>query len=269
MLDLNQNHGRFTLNNLEFPVENESPREAIRRWLSIQPRMTTEQIAKLDNQPRRGGKTDPFIPKKNSKKAYPAFQVRTARLLRDMAKDKEIHRDRDHNNQPYLWMLPGIKFPQNFYTQRHEIDVADLFVSYYHHVTHWDTEWGEMERETLKIPHYRVNYDARMVLNGRVYLWEVDRGSEDLEALTNKVKKYVAFADSLAGEAFQVVFTLQKYRRMHFGNRADAVIDLLASQKRRNMFMVAKHSDVLTDPLGAVFVSPVEPTAKRLLSELT
>lgn len=186
-----------------------------------------------------------------------------------MAKDKEIHRDREHNNQPYLWMLPGITFPQNFYTQRHEIDIADLFVTYYPHVTHWDTEWGELERTKLNIPHYRVNYDARMVLHGRVYLWEVDRGSEDLEQLASKVKKYLAFADSLPGELFQVVFTLQKYRRMHFGHRADAVIDLLARQKRRNMFVVAKHVDVLADPLGGVFVSPLEPMSKRHLSELT
>src|SRR5690349_19911899 len=260
MLDSKDRSARFTLNNLEIPVSTQSPRDAVRQWLAIQPRLTAEQIAKLDNQPRRGGRTDPFLPKKTSKKAYPAFQVRTARLLRAMAKDGEIHRDREHNNQPYLWMLPGVTFPQNFYTQRHEIDVADLFTAYYPHVSHWDTEWGKLERDELRIPHYRVNYDARMVLDRRVYLWEVDRGTEDLEKqLRAKVDKYIAFADSLKSESFQVIFTLQKYRRMSLGNRADALLDLLASKKRRNMFLVAKHSDVLADPLGAVFVSPMEP----------
>jgi hypothetical protein len=125
------------------------------------------------------------------------------------------------------------------------------------------------EIKALNLKHYKVKYDARMVLNGRVYLLEVDRGSEDLEQLTHKIRKYVAFADSLPSESFQVVFTLQKYRRMHFGNRADAVIDLLARQKRRNMFVVARHSDVLADPLGPVFVSPLDPTKKQHLSELT
>jgi hypothetical protein len=268
MLDINPNRERFALNNLELPVSTESPRDAVRKWLQIQPRLTTEQIARLDNQPRKGGLLSPFSPKKKTK-TYPGSYVRTTKLLRRMADDKEIHSDRDHNNQPLIWMLPGTTFPQNFYTQRHEIDIADLFVAYYPHVSHWDTEWGALEREQLRIPHYRVNYDARMVLNGKVYLLEVDRGSEDLEQLAAKVKKYIAFADSLPDESFQVVFTLQKYRRMHFGHRADAVLDLFARQKRRNMFVAARHSDVLADPLGAVFVSPLDPSKKSLLSELT
>ena len=188
-----------------------------------------------------------------------------------MHKDKEIHRDREHNNQPYLWMLPGTVFPQNFYTRQHEIDVSDTFVALYPHVTHWDSEWGSTEREALNIPKYRVNYDARMVLNGKLYLWEIDRGSEDFEALEAKVKKYVAFSDSLGAETspFQVIFTLQKYRRMSLGNRADALLDLLASKKRRNQFLVAKHSDVLTNPLGAIYVSPLDITQKRTLADLT
>lgn len=188
-----------------------------------------------------------------------------------MEKDKEIHRDREHNNQPYMWMLPGMTFPQNFYTRTHELDVADLFVACYPHVTHWDSEWGATEREALNIPHYRVNYDARMVLNGRLYLWEVDRGSEDFEQLEAKVKKYVAFSDSLGAEAapFQVIFTLQKYRRMSLNNRAHRLLELLASKKRRNQFLVAKHREVLTDPLGAVYVSPTDPENRNALSDLT
>src|SRR5436309_2693828 len=141
MLDSRPNRVRFILNNLEFPVATEDPRAAVRRWLQIQPRLTTEQIARLDSQPRRNGQLNPFSPKKKTK-TYPGSYIRTAALLRRMALDKEIHSDRDHNNQPKIWMLPGIVFPQNFYTQRHEIDIADLFVAYYPHVTHWDTEWG-------------------------------------------------------------------------------------------------------------------------------
>src|SRR5688572_1040228 len=156
MLDLNPNRERFALNNLEIPVSTESPRDAVKEWLKIQPRLTTQQIALLDNKPRRGGQTDPYFPKKNSKKAYPAFQIRTARLLRAMELDGEIHSDRDHNNQPRVWMMPGVSYPQNFYGRSHELDVADLFVRYYPHVTHWDTEWGELEREKLSIPKYRA-----------------------------------------------------------------------------------------------------------------
>lgn len=185
-----------------------------------------------------------------------------------MEADKEIHSDRDHNNQPKVWMLPGVDYPENFYIRRHELDVADLFIAYNRHVTHWDTEWGELERTKLNIPRYRVNYDARMVLNGRVYLWEVDRGSEDFEQLSAKIGKYIQFSESLPPESFQVVFTMQKYRRLHLGNRADKLLKFIADKKRRNQFVVALHSQVLADPLGAVFVSPLEPMAKRLLSDL-
>lgn len=188
-----------------------------------------------------------------------------------MEKDKELHRDREHNNQPYIWMLPGTTFPQNFYLRQHEMDVADLFVACYPHVTHWDSEWGSTEREALRIPHYRVNYDARMVLNGKVYLWEVDRGTEDMRKLEDKVKKYIAFSDSLGAEAapFQVIFTLQKYRRMSVKNRAHELLELVASKKRRNQFLVALHSEVLTDPLAPVYVSPLDPLNRRTLSDLT
>jgi hypothetical protein len=249
-------------------VSTESPREAVKQWLSVQPRMTAEQIARLDSEPRKNGRLDPFSPKKKTK-AYPGSYIRTVQLLRRMAKDGEVHRDRDHNNQPFIWMLPGVVFPQNFYTQRHELDVADLFVALYRHVSHWDTEWGTLERETLRIPQYKVNYDARMVLNGRVYLWEVDRGTEDFEQLFEKVNKYIRFAESLQTESFQVVFTMQKYRRQHFGRRVDEFLKFLASKKHRNMFLVAKHGEVLTDPLGAAYVSPLDPLVKRHLSELT
>jgi hypothetical protein len=268
MLDLGLNRGRFILNNLESPVVTDSPRNAVKEWLKIQPRLTAEQIARLDPEPRKAGRFAPFSPKKKTKE-YPPSYVRTAQLLRRMHRDGEIHRDRDHNNQPFVWMLPGTVYPQNFFTRSHELAVADLFVAYHPHVAHWDTEWGELETKALNIPRYRVHYDARMVLNDRVYLWEVDRGSMDFDQLSAKINKYCDFADSLGGEAFQVIFTLQKYRRLSLGNRADRLLEMLTRKKRRHMFLVAKQADVLTTPMGPVFVSPVDPMAKRLLSDLT
>src|SRR6266404_8309691 len=113
MHDSSNRPGRFILNNLEAPVSVESPRDAIKKWLSIQPRLTAEQVARLDPLPRKNGQLSPFSPKKKTK-AYPGSYIRTVQTLRRMHKDKEVHRDREHNNQPFLWMLPGTTFPQNF-----------------------------------------------------------------------------------------------------------------------------------------------------------
>ena len=52
-------------------------------------------------------------------------------------------------------------------------------------------------------------------------------------------------------------------------NYADRPTSTIGEEKRRNMFIAAKHSDVLADPRGAVFISPIDSMNKRLLSELT
>ncbi|OFW04372.1 MAG: hypothetical protein A3I61_11120 [Acidobacteria bacterium RIFCSPLOWO2_02_FULL_68_18] len=187
-----------------------------------------------------------------------------------MKADKEIDSFREHNNEPYVWYLPD-RFtppPTNWYGRKHELDIADLFVSYFPHITHWDTEWGVLERDQLNIPRYRVNYDARMVLSGKVYLWEVDRGTEDMDVqLEPKIDKYIELAKSLPYGSFQVILTLQKYRRMNVGNRAGRLVAMLQEKERGNQFLVALHSDVKADPIGAVFVSPRSPERKARLSD--
>lgn len=187
-----------------------------------------------------------------------------------MLADKQIKQFREHNNEPFVWHLPqNPPPPHNWYSRQHEIDVGDLFVAYYPHVTHWDTQWGKQEKETLDIPRYRVHYDARMVLNGKVYLWEVDRGSEQVdEQLEPKVDKYINLSNSLGHGAFQVLFTLQKYRRMNLGNRTGLVAALLQEKKRANQFLFAVHAEVLASPLGAVFGSPLAPLERRQLPDL-
>lgn len=187
-----------------------------------------------------------------------------------MLKDKELEKFREHNNEPYVWHLPtNPPPPHNWYSRKHEIDVGDLFVTYYPYITHWDTKWGQLEKEKLNIPRYRVHYDARMVLDGRVYLWEVDRGTEDIDVqLEDKIDKYIDFAHSLPYGAFQVLITLQKYRRMNLTNRAGRVAALLAEKKRGYQFLFALHEQVIANPLGPVFGSPLAPEVPDTLQAL-
>ncbi len=181
-----------------------------------------------------------------------------------MLKAGEIQQFRNHNNEPFVWYLPdNSPPPNNWFSRQHEIDIGDLFVAYYEHLTHWDTKWTDYEKQTFDIPRYRVHYDARMVLGGKVYLWEVDRGTEEIDVqLDPKVDKYIALSHTLPYGAFQVLFTLQKYRRMNFKERVGQFVEMLQEKKRGNQFLFAQHSEVLADPLGQVFGSPLDPTKR-------
>lgn len=163
-----------------------------------------------------------------------------------------------------------VECPENFYNRKHELAIADLFVAYYPHITHWDTKWGVYEIERLNIPMFKVFYDARMVLNGNVILWEVDNGTEDLaKQVSPKVDKYIALSNAYPSLRFTVIFTMSKYRRMNLSKRSHDLLEALASVKRGNQFLVAKHGELVADPFGKTLVSPLDPMVKNDILTLT
>lgn len=178
-----------------------------------------------------------------------------------MQSDKEIYSDREHNNQPLVWMLPGTNYPNNFFIRQHELDCADLFVAFYPHLSVWESEWGAFEKQAKVHIKYRLNFDRRMTMpDGKVFVLEVDRGTEDLDKqLEPKIDKYIAFSNANPSYKFQVVITLQKYRRMDLGNRAGRVLAMLQEKRRGNQFIVASHTKLVKDPFGKVCASPLAP----------
>lgn len=196
-----------------------------------------------------------------------------------------------HNNEPKIWYInnspknvehlkklewvpqdfvPFPDPPHNWYIRQHELLVGDLFIAWKDHITHWDTKWFPKEVKDLGIGQFRINYDARMVYNGKVYLHEADSGSEDVDVqLEPKVEKYTALAEALPYGSFQVLFTLSKYRRMSLPNRIGYLTALLQEHKRGNQFLVASHDAVIADPTGPVWISPLQPEVKRTLADLT
>lgn len=193
-----------------------------------------------------------------------------------MEADGLIDYHQDHNNQPRVWMLsptqaraagrPAVTCPDNFYNRKHEIAVADLFVRYFPHVTHWDNRWLGTEEQFKSFGLY---YDARMVIDGKLVFWEVDRGTEDLaKQVIPKVEKYVALSEAYPRDRFAVCFTFERYRRQDLNRRINDVLFALSGFRRGDQFLVAKHAEACADPLGAVFVSPKDPTSKQPLLKL-
>ena len=235
------------------------PRELIKEFLSVEPRMTASQLARLDSLSRSGNPLKPFSPKEGH--VYPGSYPRTVQILRRMEGDKELHADREHNNQPKVWMLPHTKYPNNYFIRQHELDCAEVFVSFFPYLSYWQSPYGDYRKAGYKdfIKH-RIEPDRLMGINGMEIAWEVDRGTEDVdEQLEPKIDKYIAYSNANPTHRFTVVITLQKYRRMSLPNRAGRVLAMLQEKKRRNQFLVANHQTVIASPLGSSYVSPLDP----------
>src|ERR1019366_5538265 len=185
----------------------ENPRERILEFLKMEPRLTTSQISRLMPEPRRGTPLKPFITKPN--REFPPSYPRTRDMLATLLKREQIKRWRDHASESYLFCLPEVDIPTNFYNRQHEIDCGDLFVAYFNtgKLQYWDALWQEDEKGIKD--NYRVWYDRRFQLDDKLFFLEVDRGTEDLDAFETKIKKYLKLAQDHQGVNWYVLITVQ------------------------------------------------------------
>ena len=182
-------------------------------------------------------------------------------MLNRMQDDKLVHSDRDHNNQPLVWMLPNVKYPNNFYLRQHELDCADTFIAFFPYLTYWASPYGEYRRNEYKsFIQKHLEPDRLMYMNGKSYCIEIDRGTEDETQLEDKIDKYIAYSKAHRGFKFNVLITLQKYRRMNLANRLGIIHAMLQEKGRDNQFLVGIHDQIIPDPLGKTWTSPVDPT---------
>lgn len=166
----------------------------------------------------------------------------------------------DYRGNPDLWSLPGRKQPINWYSRKHEIDAADLFVALARtgKLQHWDVGWADTESHFAQ---HRVNYDRRAEIEGvrHVVFFEVDRGTEDLDTIRRKVDKYIGLQTAYPDEHFMVLFTVQGYRWTDARSRCDDINKVLHSVKRGNQFLTTPHIAFIADPLGEVVIPPHHP----------
>jgi hypothetical protein len=256
---------------LELPVLSQ-PREKILQALRYEPFLTTKQVARLFYSVGRDGQPAKSYSVKPRQKEYdlgPGYYSAYRRLLA-MHKDGIIqcHKPDYRGKNPDLWSLPGRRQPFNWYSRQHEIDCAELFVSFIKTkcIDHWDVGWQNDEQVFKK---FKVNYDRRVEIAGisNVIFIEVDRGTEDMEKLRRKIEKYIRLSDS-TNQGMNVVFTLQDYRWANMQSRADHLIRVLQGFKRGNQFVATPYAALLADPLSDCLVSPVDPSVSLSFYDL-
>lgn len=159
-----------------------------------------------------------------------------------------------------VWALPKRTPPRNWYNREHELDCADAFVALAKtgKVLHWDSKWTDEEYEDFA-QKTGVNYDRRFELEGsdRIFFLEVDRGSEDLATLAEKVRRYVKLANRFPNQPITVLFTMQRYMRQDLKLRTENFIKHgIHPVKRNDLFFVVPHDLFLIDPLAPVCITP-------------
>lgn len=182
---------------------------------------------------------------------------------------KPLIRWRDSGSEAFVWAVKGYRPPENFYNRRHELAGADLYVAYYqtNKLEHWDAN-PEAHKKLLKLPH-KLKYDRRMKLEGKTFYWEIDRGTEELDVIRGKVKAYQNFAASV-DFWFYVIFTIKATRRGTIEERCDDIIGVIQDCGTKGFqFLVARHDDIVNDPLGKVFVPANKPDGFVALSQLS
>jgi hypothetical protein len=184
---------------------------------------------------------------------------------------------------PTIWSHPGLKDIKTIDDKQHELDCMDLYVAFWKSfpdgMQYWDWRWQPDERhsyETYKKDGF--NFDARMKYKGDWFFLEVDRGTKTLEQLEDQVMGYILFSKKVPEPYFRVIFTLQ-FERYGFtysaaekhkqvNKRARFLLELFDKHKTGERFLVARHAEVLTDPLGPVLVSPLDPSKPKAIDNL-
>jgi hypothetical protein len=145
------------------------------------------------------------------------------------------------------WSLPKRKRVNRF-TYKHTNDCADIYLSLL--FTSEDFEWSFEGNEG------DIRFDRRLIFNGKTFYFEIERGTQGIEIITEKVRRYCQLPNSP-----HVVFTVQDYEDTHrFKSAKDQgqkILELLTTFRRGNQFLVTPHQSFVADPFGDRLISPL------------
>lgn len=252
-------------------------REKILSALKSEPFLTTAQVARLFYSTKRDGtpaKATRIKPRNKEYLLEPGyFSARD--ILDNMAEGKgslinKYQVPSATGKTLILWMLPGQKPPSKWNID-HETECADLFVSYERtgKLENWDPAWTAEEYRAI-FKKYGIKYDRRMELEDidRVYFWEHDRGTETRQTLATKCEKYMLLAKAYPEDNFSVLFTVLGSKWANQRARVEWLLESFKGFRCGNLFLATPYEVAKHDPLGASFISPLDPDGTVSLLDL-
>lgn len=184
-----------------------------------------------------------------------------------MVADREliVFRAREQS-YPNLYAAPGTRKPindRNLYG--HEMDCADVFVAlkriYGTRLVRWERDMDKYRKREFSKFGVRPDRIFEIEDNNQVFFLEVDRGTEDLDIIIEKLEGYTALSNHYHTQPLTVLFTAQAYR--YYNNdqdRLDDLVDCFKKASRGNQFIGAIHDHFVEDPTAAVWQSPLGST---------
>jgi len=205
-----------------------------------EPRLSARQIARL------------IHPQDGASFQNPSGYDKTNAMLNRMAEEKILVKlTRPPARVDFLYSLKeskrkALKYPSH----DHEVACGDVYIGL--------KKSGALEEWTY-YPHDFTTVDpdrkARLADIRQDLFLEVDRGTEPGWKLEKKILFYPP-------GPYQVIFVAPD------DTRAEQILRILESVRRGHQFLVTLQEWMATNPLGQVYVSPVEPAEKRSLREL-
>jgi hypothetical protein len=173
-----------------------------------------------------------------------------------MAKSGLIKATKVHPNAPIFFSLPKTK-ALNIFNYQHEQLCADLYVAYETSGMLHTWEFSQnAEYESINLRPDRVS-----IIGEYPVFWEVDRGTEVLAKIHEKVEKYLELAKRHRDHKFYVIFSASP------GRARSILLEVLIDIRSNAWFLVGDHQRVISDPLGKVFASPVRPNEAVSIAE--
>jgi hypothetical protein len=156
---------------------------------------------------------------------------------------------------PYFYHLKSHPKAYNIHNYKHEKICADIYISLNKYLIEWNNKPDNFLNPLGIYP------DRLSVINGEIILWEIDRATEKLGDIKNKIEKYLSCAQSTP-KHLSVVFASTP-------RRGKSILKLLAGVRSRNVwFFVVDYQELIADPKTAVFHSAVSRYVTLKLPEV-
>lgn len=180
-----------------------------------------------------------------------------------MVSDHQLRSKHFSPTDPDFFFLPRTK-AVSLHSKLHERLCGDLYVAYatLGKEVSWERPTDYDENLSLGILP-----DRRMIADGTIIFWEVDRGTEDYisdKGITGKIEKYLKLLETNKSKAFSVVFTTIDAKQSA-KTRAARFLELFEHYPCPDQFLVTLHRWAVEEPLAPVFMSVQNPEGIAIL----